>query len=118
MTSLPAISPHNPHNSPAAYSEYTGDCLAIQDPERAYSDQRPGFQYQEAPEGHRVRRMKKQAGGCLKEVYAEARGTGFDAKIMRKIVAVRRKKADAVKEENEIFALYAAQLGMQTTFGV
>jgi len=52
-----------------------------------------------------------------KEIYLEAKGNGFDPKIMKKLVATRRKKAEAVKEESAILRLYAEQLGMQESFG-
>jgi len=52
-----------------------------------------------------------------KEIYIEAKGNGFDPKIIKKLVAIRKKKAEAVREESEIMRLYAEQLGMQESFG-
>jgi len=52
-----------------------------------------------------------------KEIYIEAKSNGFDPKIIKKLVAIRRKRAEAVKEEAEIMRLYAEQLGMQSDFG-
>ena len=45
-----------------------------------------------------------------KEIYAEASGSGYSAKIMRKIVAARRKAEDARKEEAELMRIYAEAL--------
>ena len=53
-----------------------------------------------------------------KSIYAEAKSTGFDPKIMRKLVAIRKKRAEAVKEENELLSTYARELGMQLDFGL
>ncbi len=47
-----------------------------------------------------------------KEVYAEAKGTGFDTKIIKKIVAMRRVEVNKRKEEAEILDLYMTALGM------
>ena len=48
----------------------------------------------------------------VKDVYAEAKGSGYDVKIMRKIVALRRQDAHKRREEEEILDLYLANLGM------
>ena len=56
---------------------------------------------------------KKQVSEDIKDVYAEAKGTGYDIKIMRKIVSIRRQDKDKRREEEEILELYLAALGMQ-----
>lgn len=48
----------------------------------------------------------------IKEVYAEAKGNGFDVKILRKIVALRKQDADKRREEQALLATYMAALGM------
>jgi uncharacterized protein (UPF0335 family) len=48
----------------------------------------------------------------VKEVYAEAKGTGFDPKVMRKIVSIRRMDKHKREEEAEILDLYLSALGM------
>jgi uncharacterized protein (UPF0335 family) len=48
----------------------------------------------------------------IKDVYTEAKGNGFDAKIIRKIVALRKKDRDQRREEEEILDLYLNALGM------
>ena len=48
----------------------------------------------------------------IKEVYKEAKGNGFDTKIIKKIVAMRKQDAAKVKEEQAILALYMDALGM------
>lgn len=47
-----------------------------------------------------------------KEVMAEAKGQGFDTKAIRKIIALRKKRADQIAEEEAIEALYREALGL------
>lgn len=47
-----------------------------------------------------------------KELMAEAKGEGFDTKIMRKVIALRKRKPDEVAEEEAILELYLSALGM------
>ncbi len=47
----------------------------------------------------------------LKEVYAEAKGEGFDAKIIRKIVAMRKKDVATLSEEEALIDLYLSAIG-------
>ena len=47
-----------------------------------------------------------------KVIYAEAKSSGFDVKVLRKVVALRKKRADEVAEEEAIEMTYRAALGM------
>ncbi len=47
-----------------------------------------------------------------KELFAEAKGRGYDTKVMRKVIALRRRKPDDVAEEEAVLELYKAALGM------
>ena len=47
-----------------------------------------------------------------KEVYDELKGAGYDPAIVRKVVAIRKRKADDVAEEEAILELYRSALGM------
>ncbi len=49
----------------------------------------------------------------IRDVYAEAKGTGFDVKIIRKIVGLRKMEAEKRREEEEILELYKAAIGME-----
>lgn len=49
----------------------------------------------------------------IKEVYAEAKGTGFDVKIIRKIIRLRKMEVEKRREEDEILALYMSAIGME-----
>ncbi len=55
---------------------------------------------------------KRAIADDIKDVYAEAKGTGFDAKILRKIVSMRRMDHEKRREEEEILDLYLTALGM------
>lgn len=47
-----------------------------------------------------------------KEVFAEAKGRGYDTKVIRKLVALRKRRADDIAEEEAIMDMYRAALGM------
>ena len=47
----------------------------------------------------------------IKEVYAEAKASGFDTKILRKVIAARKKSAEERAEEAAILETYLAALG-------
>lgn len=49
----------------------------------------------------------------IRDVYAEAKGTGFDVKILRKIVSLRKMEDNKRREEEEILELYKAAIGME-----
>jgi len=55
---------------------------------------------------------KRALAEDIKDIYAEAKGTGFDAKIIRKIVALRRMDRDKRREEQEMLDIYMGALGM------
>ena len=55
---------------------------------------------------------KKALTDDIKDVFAEAKANGFDVKIMRKIVSLRRLDRDKRREEEEILDLYLQALGM------
>jgi len=47
-----------------------------------------------------------------KEVMAEAKGRGYDTKVMRKVIALRKRDKDDIAEEEAILEMYKAALGM------
>lgn len=61
----------------------------------------------------RLEEEKRQIADDIKDVYAEAKGTGFDAKILRKIVSLRRQDANERREQEEILETYLRALGME-----
>jgi uncharacterized protein (UPF0335 family) len=59
----------------------------------------------------RLEEDRKAVGADLREVYAEAKGEGFDTKILRKVIRLR--KADVAKrqEEEALVELYITAIG-------
>ncbi len=60
----------------------------------------------------RLEEEKKTIADDIKEVYAEAKGQGFDVKTMRKIISLRKKDPDDRAEEDALLETYLAALGM------
>jgi uncharacterized protein (UPF0335 family) len=60
----------------------------------------------------RLEEEKAATANDIKEVYAEAKGTGFDAKVMRQIVRVRKMDQADRREQEELLDLYMRALGM------
>jgi uncharacterized protein (UPF0335 family) len=60
----------------------------------------------------RLEEEKKTIADDIKEVFAEAKGTGFDTKAMRTIIRLRKKDQAEREEEESILDLYKAALGM------
>lgn len=64
----------------------------------------------------RIERLEEEKKGIsddIKEIYQEAKGNGFDAKAIRKIVSIRKQDANERKEQEEIVSLYLQALGME-----
>ena len=62
----------------------------------------------------RVERLEEDKAGVmadLKEVYAEAKGEGFDTKIIRKVVRLRKQDRAKRQEEETILDLYMSAIG-------
>lgn len=60
----------------------------------------------------RLDEEKREVAEQIKEVYAEAKGNGFDTKTLRKIVALRKKDPSERSEEEAMLDLYMHALGM------
>jgi len=63
----------------------------------------------------RVERLEEEKASIaddIKEVYAEAKGNGYDTKTIRKIVSMRKKNAAERAEEDAILETYLNALGM------
>ena len=64
----------------------------------------------------RIERMeeeKKAISDDIKEIYAEAKGSGFDTKVLRQIVRIRKQDANERLEQEALLDLYMSALGMQ-----
>ena len=63
----------------------------------------------------RIERLTEEAKALaddIKDVYAEAKGNGFDTKIIRKIIKIREMDREKRREEEEILGLYLSALGI------
>ncbi len=60
----------------------------------------------------RLEEEKKSISDDIKDVYAEAKANGFDTKVLRKIVSLRKQDRDERMEEEAILDLYMQTLGM------
>ncbi len=59
----------------------------------------------------RLEGEKKALGADVKEVYGEAKSSGFDPKIMRKVVALRRMDASDRQEQESLLQVYLDAVG-------
>lgn len=62
----------------------------------------------------RIERLEEEKAGLaqdVREVYAEAKGEGFDTKVLRKIIGLRKKDPQERREEEELLELYLSALG-------
>ncbi len=55
---------------------------------------------------------KKDLAEQQKEVMAEAKARGYDTKVMRKVIALRKRDADDIAEEEAVLEMYKQALGM------
>ena len=55
---------------------------------------------------------KKDVTEQQKELMAEAKGRGYDTKVMKKVIALRKRDRDDIAEEEAILDMYKAALGM------
>lgn len=55
---------------------------------------------------------RKAISDGMKEVMAEAKGRGYDVKVLRKVIALRKRDRDDIAEEEAILEMYKAALGM------
>ena len=63
----------------------------------------------------RIERLEEEKAGLagdIKDVFAEAKANGFDVKVLRKIIALRKRDHDERQEEEAILELYLRAMGM------
>ena len=61
----------------------------------------------------RLEAEKKEVADQQKEVMAEAKGRGYDVKVLRKVIALRKRDKDDIAEEEAVLEMYKAALGME-----
>ncbi len=60
----------------------------------------------------RLEAEKKDIAEQQKEVMAEAKSRGYDTRIMRKVIALRKRDKDDIAEEEAVLEMYKQALGM------
>lgn len=60
----------------------------------------------------RLEEEKKAMGADIREVYSEAKSSGFDTKIMRKVIALRRMEPSDRAEQEALMQVYIDAIGM------
>ncbi len=60
----------------------------------------------------RLEEEKKNIADDIKDVFAEAKGSGFDVKIMRQVIRLRKMEASDRQEQEELLDVYMRALGM------
>ena len=62
----------------------------------------------------RIERLEQDKAGIMddiKDTYAEAKALGYDVKILRKVIALRKRKPNERREEEELLEIYLQALG-------
>lgn len=62
----------------------------------------------------RIERLEQEKAGIaddIKDCYGEAKSLGYDVKILRKVIALRKKKPNERREESELLDIYLQALG-------
>ena len=60
----------------------------------------------------RLEAEMKDIVDAQKEVMAEAKGRGYDTKVLRKVISLRKRDKDDIAEEEAVLEMYKAALGM------
>lgn len=63
----------------------------------------------------RIERLEEEKKGLsddIREIYAEAKGNGFDPAVLKKVVALRKQDRNEREEQEAILDLYLSALGM------
>ncbi|HJM49652.1 MAG TPA: DUF2312 domain-containing protein [Alphaproteobacteria bacterium] len=60
----------------------------------------------------RLEEEKSALAADIREVYAEAKGTGFDAKVMRQVIRLRKMDQPTLQEQEALLELYKSALGV------
>ena len=68
----------------------------------------------------RIERLEEEKAGLaadIRDVYAEAKGNGFDVKILRQVIRLRKLDKHELQEQDALLDLYMHALGMAGTAG-
>ncbi len=60
----------------------------------------------------RLEEERKALGGDIRDIYAEAKSAGFDVKVMRQLIRIRKQEPADVEEQETLLDVYRRALGM------
>ncbi|HUB14164.1 MAG TPA: GapR family DNA-binding domain-containing protein [Acetobacteraceae bacterium] len=60
----------------------------------------------------RLEEERKELGNDIKDIYAEAKSAGFDVKVLRQLIRIRKQEAAEVEEQESLLDVYRRALGM------
>lgn len=60
----------------------------------------------------RLEEERKALGSDIKDIYAEAKSAGFDVKVIRQLITIRKKEPAEIEEAETLLDLYRRALGM------
>ena len=60
----------------------------------------------------RLEEERKALGGDIRDIYAEAKSAGFDVKVLRQLISIRRREPADVEEQETLLDVYRRALGM------
>ncbi|HUB45159.1 MAG TPA: DUF2312 domain-containing protein [Acetobacteraceae bacterium] len=60
----------------------------------------------------RLEEERKALGNDIKDIYAEAKSAGFDPKVLRQLIRIRKQEAAEVEEQESLLDVYRRALGM------
>jgi uncharacterized protein (UPF0335 family) len=60
----------------------------------------------------RLEEERKALGNDIKDIYAEAKSAGFDVKVIRQIIRIRKQEPAEVEEQESLLDVYRRALGM------
>ncbi len=64
----------------------------------------------------RIERLEEEKSGLaedVRDIYAESKAVGFDVKIIRRVIKLRKMDAEKRREEDELLELYKAAIGLE-----
>ena len=60
----------------------------------------------------RLEEERKALGGDIRDIFAEAKSAGFDVKVLRQLIRVRRQEPADIEEQETLLDVYRRALGM------
>jgi uncharacterized protein (UPF0335 family) len=60
----------------------------------------------------RLEEERKALGSDIKDIYAEAKSAGFDVKVLRQLIRIRKQEPAEVEEQETMLDVYRRALGM------